>query len=280
MLKTNQAHQNALDQLLKMRYPAIAVKLCAREEDVPAGAEYPMRDWGKHIALCQAFAYARRQGKTLCLRKEDHWCWTPLSSYGMTDASRGTVAFDTMVKTIGTPDPEKAAHFIETYLPELPQGSCFGIVVAPLDKAEFDPDLILTYTSNGQLRLMLMAVFSQTGLLVDSSFMPLESCIYSVIPPIREGNYRITLPDPGEYERALTPDDEIIFSIPAQRSEEFFTGVARLLEVGHDVNSFYQIMEPDFPRPPFYNKVFESWGLGTGELWDKQGVTVSGEKAQ
>ena len=78
MLEINQARQAALDKLLKLRYPAIALKLVESEDEVPAGAERPEADWGKHIALCQAFAYARRQNKIICLRKEDHWCWPPL----------------------------------------------------------------------------------------------------------------------------------------------------------------------------------------------------------
>ena len=278
MLEINKARQAALDKLLKLRYPAIALKLAEREEDVPAGAERPEADWGKHIALCQAFAYARRQNKIICLRKEDQWCWTPLMCYGMCDGSKDSLAFKEKVKYIGITDPKKSEAFVST-LPHLPRDKYFAIVMAPLDRADFAPDLILTYSSNAQLRLMLMAVFSQSGTMVNSGFIPLESCIYSVIPPIEEGEYRITLPDPGEFERAFTGDDEIIFSVPAQKMDEFFAGVDYQLSLGRNVNSYYPTMKEDFSRPPFYNRVFESWGMATGELWDKkEGTTVKAEE--
>ena len=268
MLKTNQARQASLDKLLRMRYPAIAIKLVESEAEVPEGAERPEADWGKHYALCQAFALSRRQNKVICLRRQDQWCWTPLMCYGMCDGSKGSVAFEEKVKHIGIVDPEKAESFVAS-LPHLPYNKYYAVVMAPLDRADFAPDVILAYTNSAQLRLMLMAVFSQSGTMVDSSFIPLESCIYSVIPPITEGKYRVTVPDPGEYERAFAGDDELIFSIPAQKIDEFFAGIDHQINLGRSLNSYYPAMKEDFARPPFYNRVFESWGMATSELWDK-----------
>ncbi len=269
MLSENIVRQEALDRLLKMRYPAVALKMIEKAEDAPNGAQSPVKDWGgKHIALCQAFAYSRRQNKIICLRREDQWCWTPLMCYGFCDGSPGSVAFNEKVKAIGCRDMAKAESFVAS-LPGFPLGKYYAIVIAPLNMADFEPDLIMTYTSPAQLRLMLVGIFGRTGELLDSSFMPYESCIYSVIPPITEGKYRITLPDPGETERALTGDGEIIFSVPSQKFDEFFGGVDDLLKMGRTVNSYIPGMKEDFARPPFYNRVFESWGMETSELWDR-----------
>ena len=86
---------------------------------------------------------------------------------------------------------------------------------------------------------------------------------------ITEGKYRVTVPDPGEYERAFAGDDELIFSIPAQKIDEFFAGIDHQINLGRSLNSYYPAMKEDFARPPFYNRVFESWGMATSELWDK-----------
>lgn len=276
MFTNNAERQAALDQLLRLRYPAVTVTLLEDEADIPENAVCPADAWGKHIALCQAFAYARRQNKIIALRLQDQWCWTPLMCYGFCDGGPGSVAFEEKVRAIGIPDRKKAEEFVAT-LPRLPLGKCKVILLAPLPLTDWDADLTVIYSNTAQLRLMLMGVFSQCGKLVDSSFMPLESCIYSVIPPIQEGNYRITLPDPGEFERAFTGDDEIIFSIPAPKAEEFWNGIEFQRNRGITVNSFFPMMKEDFPRPPFYNKVFESWGLPTSELWDKGGAPA-GEK--
>ena len=268
MLQTNPERQAALDRLLKLRYPAVTVTLLEDEADIPEGAICPKDAWSKHIALCQAFAYARRQEKIIALRLQDQWCWTPLMCYGFCESGPGTVAFNEKVAAIGIPDRKKAEEFVAS-LPRLPLGKCKVILLAPLPRTDWKSDLTVVYSNTAQLRLMLMAVFSQTGTLLDSSFMPLESCIYSVIPPIQEGKYRITLPDPGEFERAFTGDDQIIFSVPAPKEAEFWAGVEYQCGRGVSVNSFFPDMKADFARPPFYNRVFESWGLETSELWDK-----------
>ena len=278
MLQTNPERQDALEKLLKLRYPAVTVTLLDNEADIPENAICPKDAWGKHIALCQAFAYARRQDKIIALRLQDQWCWTPLMCYGFCDGGPGTVAFNEKVAAIGIPDKKKAEEFVDKKLPRLPLGKCKVILLAPLQRTDWKSDLTVIYSNTAQLRLMLMAVFSQTGELLDSSFMPLESCIYSVIPPIQEGKYRITLPDPGEFERAFTGDDQIIFSVPAPKAEEFWAGIEHQCNRGVSVNSFFPTMKEDFARPPFYNRVFESWGLETSELWDKQIVPPGGKK--
>jgi len=268
MLSINKERQADLNELLKLRYPAVALKLVEEESVVPPNALRPFADKGKHIALCQAFAMSRREGKTVYMRKEDHWCWNPLIAYGVVKCNRGDPGFDDICKKIGIKDPEKAAEFMENF-PRLPLCKYKGILTAPLAQADFEPDVILIYCLSGQLRSLLMAVKSQTGKMLESSFDPIDSCVHSVIPPILEGNYRITLPDPGEYERALTGENEIIFSVPKQRISELMTGIKELLARGMTYDSFKMVMKEDFPRPKFYNTLFSLWGLETGEVWDK-----------
>ena len=186
----------------------------------------------------------------------------------MVKCNRGDPGFNEICKVIGIKDAVKAADFVENF-PRLPFGKYKGILTSPLAKADFEPDILLVYCINSQLRTLLFAVKNQTGKMLDSSFDPIDSCVYSVIPPLLEGNYRITLPDPGEYERALTSENDIIFSVPKQRINELFTGIEELLTRGMTNDSFRMTMKDDFSRPEFYNTLFSLWGLETGEIWDK-----------
>ena len=268
MIEMNSKRQLLMDKLFRLRYPAIAIKFIEDEADVPENAFRAFRDKGKHIAICQGYAMARRQGKVVYMTKEDQWCWNPVITYGMVDFKRGNPDFELISSTMGIADKEKADDFVDSF-PKLPYGKYCGVLCAPMDKADFEPDIMLIYCTNSQLRFLLMGVINQTGKMLESSFTPLDSCVYSVIPPFYEGNYRITLPDPGEYERAHTGEDEIIFTVPYQRMEEFFAGLEYLDGMGQTVNTFSPIMKEDFQRPPFYNSLFEMWGLETGELWDR-----------
>lgn len=266
MIERNAENLGKLIRLAGLRYPAIALKMVEDEAIVPENAMRPVENLGKHISLCQAFAFARRQGKIVYMRKEDHWCWNPIITYGMIDEETAAKPFRQASGYNGG-DASKADAFIASF-PKLPAGKYTGILLAPLDKADFEPDVTLIYCKNDQLRLLLMAIDSQTHAMLDSSFTPLDSCTYCVIPSMLSGNYRITLPDPGEYERALTADDDIILTVPHVREEEFYKGVEYQTAKG-DRNSFYKMMKEDFERPPFYNMIYEAWGMATGSEWDK-----------
>jgi len=263
--------QKKLETLVGLRFPAVAVKLVEDESAVPENALRPLAQTGKHIALCQAFALSRRQGKTVYMRREDHWCWNPIITYGHITPETAAKPFREFAIAKGG-DPAEGDAYVNSF-PRLPFGKYRGILCAPLDKAEFEPDLTMIYCKNDQLRVLLMAIDTQTKSMLDSSFTPLDSCTYAVIPPLLNGNYRITLPDPGEYERALTPEDDIILTVPAGREEEFYRGVDVQISRGCR-NSFIPTMKEDFSRPPFYNKLFSAWDLETGDDWEKAGGEI------
>ena len=98
--------------------------------------------------------------------------------------------------------------------------------------------------------------------LVKSEFDPIDSCVYSVVPVITGGQYRITLPDPGEASRAFAGDDEIIFSVPKDKLTGLVEGVKRSAEMKKSADDWAHILlRPDFPRPDFYKDLFRKWGL-------------------
>ena len=267
MLKQNQEKHALMEKLVGLRFPAVALKMVKDGEPLPEGAYRPYLDKGKHIALCQAFAYARRQGKIIFMEKEDHWCWNPIITYGYIDKELGKEGFRAIARAYGT-SSESGEAFVEGF-PALAPGEYRGILIAPLTKADFQPDVTMLYCKNDQLRVILMAVDTQTHRLLDSSFSPVDSCTYAVIPAILKGEYRITFPDPGEYERALTPEDDVILSVPRQREEEFYKGVEAQAAHG-DRSTFFMSMKEDFGRPKMYDILFETWGLMTGEKWEKE----------
>jgi uncharacterized protein (DUF169 family) len=209
-----------LERLLLLRGSPIAVKMLKKEEDIPEEAIRPKKDRGHHLAQCQAFAMSRRQGETVAMLKEDHWCFAPLMAY--------------------------------------------GLVTAPLKKASFEPDMVLVYAEPGQVRKLLMAVKFGDKSLVTSVFDPIDSCVWAVVPVIESGEYRITIPDPGEYARAATRDDMLIFSIPKDKLDTIVSSLKRIEERERKGPAFHQIeMRPDFPQPEFYQRLFKTWGLDT-----------------
>jgi uncharacterized protein (DUF169 family) len=140
-----------------------------------------------------------------------------------------------------------------------------GLVVAPLETAAFVPDLVLIYCTPAQLRHLLLALRYPHGTHALSTLDPIGSCVHAVVPSLQDGEFRVTLPDPGEFERAGVDEDELLLTAPAPRLPELMEGVYHFEESGMGFRRFALTMRPDFQQPPFYQEYFKLWGLDGAE---------------
>lgn len=230
-----------LENGLLLRTSPVAVKMLEKEADIPKGAFRPKKDGGIHLAQCQSFGMSRREGKTVAMLKEDHWCPTALEVYGI-------------VEKVST-------GFSMEYSMSFETGKYAGVVTAPLKSATFMPDVVLIYMNPSQLRGALMSMaFGGSDQVKTELFLP--SCGHSVVDPIKTGKYVVVLPDPGEVQRGLAADDEMILSVPKQKIQAF---MAMLKPNGkmysHRNRNWVMSMKPDFEQPPFYKQKFKAWGL-------------------
>jgi len=240
-----------LEKFMLLKTSPLAVKMLITEADIPDGALRPKRDRGYHLAQCQAFSLSRFQGASVAMLKEDNWCWGPLVAYGFIEQ---TVAekYNELKKDVKN-------------LPCLEYGKYAGIVSAPLKSANFEPDIVMIYSNTAQLNTMLHALTYQDEGKVTSPLYPIASCALSVVPAL-SGQYCVTLPDPGEFGRARTGEDEIIFSMPKEKVEGLVSQLRTFDErkMGYEHNAFWE-MSPDFPRPEFYKNLYRESGLDAGD---------------
>ena len=242
--------------LLALKTSPIAVRFLRSASEVPEGALCPRRDRGYHIAQCQAFGLSRQQRQSVALLKEDHWCWAPIDAYGLVPPlTEPPAAASAMVSS-----PDAARRLWAKY-PRLEYGRYVGTVTAPVETANFEPDLVLAYMNSAQLRSCLLAIKYTEGALVRSEFDPIDSCVFCTIPTLLTGEYRITMPDPGDYERAMASEDEIILTVPAAKLDSLVAGLQRFKRQGTTSRPRATEIQPDFPQPPFYRDLFRQWGL-------------------
>jgi uncharacterized protein (DUF169 family) len=237
-----------LERLMLLRTSPIAVKMLEKESDIPKGAIRPFKDRGIHVAQCQAFAMSRRQKETVAMLKEDNWCFAALIAYGLVDKPK---------------DPELQL-FVD--FPTFERDKYIGIVSAPLRTANFEPDVVVIYSNTAQLRNMLMPIhFRGEEDSVDAHLFP-PACAYQVVPVMSNGKYMVTLPDPGDYHRALAGEDEIVLSVPEDKLAKMVEGVREIEKGDFSYARAGMYMLPDFPQPEFYQMLFKRWGLyGEGE---------------
>jgi uncharacterized protein (DUF169 family) len=231
-----------LEKILGLRTAPVAVKMLEKEDDIPAGAMRPKKDHGYHYAQCQTFALSRRDRATVAMLKEDNWCPGAVLAYGL----------------VPRPD-DPAARAANTY-DCFEYGKYIGILTGPLGTAPFEPDAVIIYCDTNQLRIILLSLKNEERPLVKSNFFPF-SCSSAVVPVILNNEYWITLPDPGEYARALTTAGEMMFSVPGSKVAELTVNLRQFDKNESGFAHEQMMMRPNFPQPDLYKKVFEAWGL-------------------
>ncbi len=231
-----------LEKLLLLRTSPVAVKMIKKKADIPAGALRPKKDRKYHLAQCQAFAMTRREGTTIAMLKEDHWCPAALMAYGMVPLPQGM-------------NPTRM-HPYECF----EYGKYIGVLTAPLKSAAFKPDVVIIYSNTAQLRSLLLSFGHDEVLQVNGRYFP-PSCAHAVVTPMLKGGYWVVLPDPGEYQRALCDEGEMMFAVPAEKVPGLLVGLNKFQGQGFAYRNNYYFMQGDFPRPDFYKKMFKDWGL-------------------
>jgi uncharacterized protein (DUF169 family) len=230
-----------LEKTLLLRTSPVAVKMLVKEADIPTGAVRPKKDRNYHLAQCQAFALSRREGTTIAMLKEDHWCPAALMAYGMVPAA---------------PPTPVQSHPYEHF----EYGKYIGVLTAPLKSASFIPDVVIIYSNTAQLRALLLSMNHEAMLQVDGRFFP-PSCAHAVVTPMLKGGYWVVLPDPGEYQRAHCDEGEMMFAVPAAKMAGLLTDLNKFQVQGFAYRNNNYLILPDFPRPDFYKKMFKEWGL-------------------
>ncbi len=248
MLADFNRYAEEISRCLMLRTSPVAVKMLSSEAEIPADAVRPKRDRNYHLAQCQAFALSRRDKMTIALLKEDHWCPAALMAYGL------------VPRNSAPPAPGVTRHPYNCF----PLGKYIGVLTAPLETAVFIPDVVIIYSNTSQLRALLLSMKTEEGLAVKSHFFP-PSCAYAVVHVMQDDAPWIILPDPGEFQRALGTEDEMMFSLPAGRVADLASGLMAERGKGFDYRTHHMLLRPDFPHPGFYQDMFRNWGLEVKE---------------
>jgi uncharacterized protein (DUF169 family) len=230
-----------LEHALILRTSPIAVKMLEKESDIPKEAIRPKKDRKYHIAQCQAFALSRREGTTVAMLKEDHWCPAAPMAYGLVKRPESV---------------QTQSHPYDCF----EYGKYIGIVTAPLKKATYIPDVVIIWAKPAQLRGLLLSMKIADVPQVSGHFFP-PSCAWSVVNPMKTEQYWVVLPDPGEYQRALTEEGDMMFSVPQSRMQSMMAGLKANETGAFAYREHSMFMQPDFEQPEFYKEMFRNWGL-------------------
>lgn len=246
-----------LERRVRLKTFPLAVKLLEKEEDVPEGAQRPVRDFGYHLSLCQGFAMSRREGILLAMLKEDMWCFEPVIGYGLAEPPEyfleGHNRFPEDVETL-----EVGSNYAREF-PRLEVGKYIGIASAPLTTANFEPDLVMIYCDSPQLSLLLLGREYKDGFSLKCSLSSHAACVYAVVPVVQSGECQVAIPCRGDRYRAMAGDDEMVFTVPKGKLEDLLLGLRRVDEYGSKLPRLYT-MKPEYELKESYAKIGKMLG--------------------
>lgn len=246
-----------LERQLRLKTFPLALKLLESDGDIPDGAQRPLKDFGHHLSLCQAFQISRRDGIALAMLKEDNWCPEPVIGYGLGEPPKyfleGHNRYPHDVETL-----EAGSHYAQQF-PRLEVGKYIGLVSAPLTTTNFEPDLVMIYGDSAQLNLLLLAREYKEGYDVKCALSSHAACVYAVVPAIQSGECQVAIPCRGDHYRAMAGDDEIIFTVPRGRLEDLMAGLRYVNSSGSRLPKGYSVL-PEYPLRESYEKIVKMMG--------------------
>jgi uncharacterized protein (DUF169 family) len=235
----------------------ISLKLLAKEADIPKETQRPLKNFAHHFALCQSFQLTRRDGVTIAMLKEDHWCFEPVVGYGLGEPPEhfleGHNRYPRDVATL-----EAGRHYAAEF-PRLETGEYIGIASAPLRATNFDPDFVMIYCDSAQLSLLMLGREYKDGRSLKCALSSHAACVYGVIPAAQTGDCYVAIPCRGDHYRAMAGDEEMIFTVPRQKLDDLMEGLRHIEKTGSRLPQGYAV-QPEYALPESYKKIGQMMG--------------------
>jgi len=203
----------------------VAIKLYGAQEPLPAKIRMPVKDLGYQITLCQGVALSRRYGWTVAIGKEDQCCL----------GGHATMGFIDNPPQGGLMDAEKRHE----------PGKYQYMVSAPIDRTDFEPDLICLYVNSAQAMRLAQAANNGGGGIAPTTATGLGDCGDIMARTVKTDQCQFILPSGGDRVFGSTQDHEVIFTIPKSKLELMM----KALEDTHKAGFRYPVLVDVRHRP-------------------------------
>jgi len=239
----------------------LALKMLKSEDEIPEKTRRPFEQMGKKIAICQGIGMARKYGWAVAMGKEDIQCALGAAPFGFFKNidfyNEGNLAegMFTASKELGKKQEDMVDRF--------EHGTYSHILVAPLSRTAFEPDLFMVYGNPAQVMRLIQGALYNVGGSIKSSAMGRLGCA-TIITVIKEDECRYIVPGNADRIFGMTQDWELAFMIPPSKADNLLDGLLKTHKAGirYPITSFFDF-EATFP--PSYQEQMKIWEEG-GEL--------------
>src|SRR6266480_145229 len=201
----------------------VAIRMLKPGEAIPEKAKRPARDFKKLSMNCQVIDMSRRYGWMIALTREDHICSLGIAALGFEKPthlhSSGTLCEGMYTETKDAGVRSEAA--VDRFAP----GEYACLLVAPLDRAPFEPHLVCIYANPAQVMRLTQAALWKRGGKLTSSFGGRIDCSEIIVTTLRTDAPQVILPCSGDRIFGQTQDHEMAFTIPWGQMEDIIEGL-------------------------------------------------------
>jgi MtaA/CmuA family methyltransferase len=240
----------------------VAIRMLRPDEPIPDRARRPARDFKKLSMNCQVIDMARRYGWTLALTREDSICSLGIAALGFEKPTHlhnsGTLCEGMYTET------KEAGQRSEAAIDRFKEGEYGALLVAPLDRAAFEPDLVCVYANPAQVMRLTQAALWKRGGKLASVFGGRVVCADIIVTTMRTDRPQVILPCSGDRIFGQTQDHEMAFTIPWAQMEEIVDGL-RGTHAGGIRYPITQFMEYEAKLPPRYMEANRLWDTEKGK---------------
>ncbi len=182
------------------------------------------------FTFCQAVYRARVLGLTVGITREDKMGDRCMRLMGVKAATEKSMQAEAaMLATTWFPNPEEAlAQQQET--PRVPPAE--AVVLAPLVKGKFEPEVVLLFGNPAQLMILLCGLQKEEYERFRFFFIGEGACADSLAECYRTQKPQLALPCYGERAMGQVADDEISLALPPQEIPRALAGMEKLAKIG------------------------------------------------
>ena len=193
---------------------------------------------------------ARNYGWTAGLAKEDVICVPAAIVFGLSQSPDPPASLSRLFCEATFSRTEELAAKEVASMSRFENGEITGILMAPAEKASFDPDTSIIYGNPAQVMRLAQAWSFVTGERVRGDCGGKVECDEYLISPYKYQSARIVIPGNGERIFAGTQDDEMTFAVPMRLLPDIAKG---LKDAGKAIGARYpstpyQNFQPEFPK--------------------------------
>lgn len=219
-----------LNSYLRLQTFPVAVRMAGSQDEIPEKARRPKRDMGVTMPVCQGVSLARRHGWLMAMDVDDMLCPIGALTLGLLPAKEkylnGSFPIPFWVKS------QEVRARMSQNIPRLDYGKYKGVVMAPLQRADFEPHVIIVYGNPAQISRLIQSSVYGTGEPVTSRSGGGFACGQEITVPITTDQCQVIITGGGDRAMAMTHDDEMAFSIPISRMEGIIQGLEETHRAG------------------------------------------------